>query len=130
MAHRANFSDIMEPVARALLGEPNRKLSNAREVRWGSRGSFCVDLQKGVWSDYETGQGGGVLDLITREKGLNGQDRFKWLEEHGFLSPSSKPNGRRDNIVATYDYFDENGVLVSGVPLRSQGFPPAPPRPP
>jgi hypothetical protein len=112
MTDRANFSDIMEPVARALLGEPNRKLSNARELRWGSRGSFCVDLQKGVWSDYETGQGGGVLDLITREKGLNGQDRFKWLEEHGFLSPSSKPNGRRDNIVATYDYFDENGVLL------------------
>jgi hypothetical protein len=111
---RANFSDIMEPVARALLGEPNRKLSNAHELRWGSRGSFCVDLQKGVWSDHETGQGGGVLDLITREKGLKGQDRFKWLEDHGFLSPSSKPNGdgRRDNIVAAYDYLDENGVLL------------------
>jgi hypothetical protein len=107
-----DFSGIMEPVARALLGEPNRKLSNTRELRWGSHGSFCVDLQKGVWSDHETRQGGGVLDLITREKGLNGQDRYKWLEDHGFLSPSSKPSGDRRRIVATYDYLDENGILL------------------
>jgi hypothetical protein len=95
MTDRPDFSEIMAPVARALLGEPKRKLSNARELRSGSRGSLCVDLQKGVWRDHETGQGGGVLDLITREKGPNGQDRFKWLEEHGFLSPSDRDR-RRD----------------------------------
>jgi hypothetical protein len=104
---------LIEPVARRLLGEPNRKLSSKTELRFGARGSVSVDLAKGVWTDHEMGEGGGVLDLVTRETGLHGPAAFQWLVDEGLL-----PNGdgrrhqagaERGRIIATYPYHDENG---------------------
>ena len=54
----------MADVARRLLGEPNRRLSTPRELRWGRRGSLAVVPNRGVWRDHEAGVGGGVLDLV------------------------------------------------------------------
>ena len=84
---------IIGPLARRLLGEPNMRLSNGRELRFGSHGSLSVDLNKGVWHDHEAGIGGGVLDLVERETSVRGPERFRWLEKNGFLSPSPKSNG-------------------------------------
>jgi len=118
---------LIEPVARLLLGEPNTRLSSDHELRYGSRGSFSIDLQKGVWHDHETGEGGGVLDLVQRETGLTEARRcVQWLEEAGFdlereqpprkgkPKPKDKDNGKGShfNIVATYDYTDEIGHLL------------------
>ena len=47
-----NLADLMEPVARELLGEPNQRLSSKRELRFGTHGSMSVDLEKGVWQDH------------------------------------------------------------------------------
>src|SRR5438874_8252655 len=82
------FSDedlrgLMGEVARILLGTPNRGLSRGKEMRYGTRGSLSIDLAKGVWRDHETGEGGGVLDLIERETQLRGDARFDWLRESG-----------------------------------------------
>lgn len=89
-----DLASLIEPVARALLGDPNPKLSSKKELRWGNRGSFCVQLEKGAWFDNELQQGGGVLDLIERETGLRGPERWDWLREHGFISGErAKANG-------------------------------------
>jgi len=69
---------------------------------------MSADLTKGVWHDHETKAGGGTLDLVERETGLQGQERFRWLESNGFLRPSSKPNG----VAAEYPYCNENGDLL------------------
>jgi RecA-family ATPase len=109
------FAAIIEPVARLLLGEPNRTLSSKGELRYGTRGSLSVDLQKGTWFDNEANQGGGVLDLVTRETGLTGKDRNEWMDEHGFSVDRDrpKPNGSGHfNIVETYDYVDDAGKLL------------------
>ncbi len=71
----------MEAVARALLGAPNVKLSNEKHLRYGSNGSLSVDLTKGVWHDHENNEGGGVLDLIHREKGLDVGGALDWMRE-------------------------------------------------
>ncbi|WP_081587059.1 toprim domain-containing protein [Sandarakinorhabdus sp. AAP62] len=63
-----NHSAAMAAVARVLLGEENSKLSSRTELRWGRKGSLAVDIQKGTWYDFEAGQGGGVIDLIRRER--------------------------------------------------------------
>ena len=60
-----DFPDLMEPVARRLLGEPTS--STKDELRFGTKGSLSVDLKKGVWKSFETDEGGGCLDLIRRE---------------------------------------------------------------
>jgi RecA-family ATPase len=113
-----DFAAIMQPVAHLLLGEPNRTLSSKTELRYGKRGSLSVDLTKGTWFDNEAGQGGGLLDLITRETRIEGPERFEWLRDNGFEvgEESRKPNGKHGPmlgpIVATYDYTDEAGKLL------------------
>ncbi len=45
---------VAEAVAIALLGEPNRRLSNKRELRWGNNGSLRIHIagpRKGTWID-------------------------------------------------------------------------------
>jgi hypothetical protein len=115
-----DFADIIEPVARLLLGEPNRAASSKTELRYGARGSLAVDLKKGTWFDHETGIGGGTLDLITRETGIaDPKERGNWMDEHGFKVDrddehrGKKTNGSAHfNIVKTYDYVDEVGKLL------------------
>lgn len=112
------FEQIIEPLAISLLGEPNRAISSDREWRYGVRGSLAVDLQKGTWFDHEANEGGGALDLVTREKGLTGTARLEWLKNHGFIYDTIRTNGpapARPLIVATYDYTDEGGGLLRQV---------------
>jgi hypothetical protein len=121
-ATATRFVALMEPVARELLGEPNEPLSSKNELRYGSRGSMSVNLEKGTWFDNESKVGGGLLDLITRETGRKDKARLDWLNEHGY-GPSYKPNGAATRskrparaplgkIVATFSYPDEAGVLL------------------
>jgi len=74
-----DLGSCMPEVARRLLGLPNKALSNIVTLRYGRRGSFVVDLKKGVWFDHEVGEGGGVMDLIEREIGLTGLEAMAWL---------------------------------------------------
>src|SRR6516165_6058114 len=57
-AEQIDFPNLMESVALHLLGEPNRKLSTSRKLRWGNHGSMSVDLVKGTFYDHEVGKGG------------------------------------------------------------------------
>lgn len=55
-----------------LLGEPNRALSNRKELRWGEHGRrwLCLSGAKaGQWFDHASGEGGDALDLIRAEMG-------------------------------------------------------------
>ena len=108
------FTTIIEPLAKALLGEPNPKLSSKNELRYGARGSLSVDLQHATWFDHETNTGGGVLDLVTRETKLDGAERMRWMEENGFkLDDAARSNGKTaPHIVAAYPYVDETGRLL------------------
>jgi hypothetical protein len=65
-----DFRDILNDVARHFRGKPNRKMSKGHELRYGKNGSLSIDLRKGVWFDHETGEGGGTLDFVKREKKL------------------------------------------------------------
>ena len=55
-------------------------------MRWGHKGSFRLKLDTGTWSDFEAGEGGGVLALVMREEGLDKASALAWLETQGFLS--------------------------------------------
>jgi hypothetical protein len=109
-----DFAALLEPVARRLWGEPNRKLSSARELRWGSNGSRSVNRAQGTWYDHEATEGGGTLDLIAREAGHTGKDAIDWLEHEHLIGKTNgkTKNGSAGKIVATYDYTDEAGELL------------------
>jgi predicted P-loop ATPase len=109
------WSNLIGPVARELLGEPNRKLSNGNELRFGARGSISVDLIKGTWFDFETNEGGGVVALIEREtKG----DAGEWLRARGYDvddRPPRKPSAASTparKIDKVFPYPDADGTLL------------------
>lgn len=123
----SDLARLMGPVALAVLGKPNASLSTKSELRFGSNGSLSVDLSKGTFFDHETQQGGGVIALVEREKGLKGRDVFEWMTAQGFDVPDRRDDDRtsrngaaparadgraKREIEATYDYTDADGNLL------------------
>jgi hypothetical protein len=104
------FAAHMKVVARKLLGEPNRRLSNGHDLRFGTNGSLTVDLKKGTFYSHEDNDGGGVLGLIKRVKGLSGRDAVAWMRNELGLDIPHDEGAHK--IVATYDYRDEDGALL------------------
>lgn len=73
-----------DALALALLGEPNRLLSNKSSWRYGRNGSFVLEVagsRRGLWFSHEDGEGGGPLQLIQREQGLDAAGAFRWARE-------------------------------------------------
>jgi hypothetical protein len=110
-----NLARHMEAVARALLGAPNRDLSNGGELRFGTNGSMSVDTQKGTFYSFEDKTGGGVIELIKRERGLDGPAAVEWMRNELRLDVGEGRAPATRRIVATYDYRDERGDLLSQV---------------
>ena len=116
-----DFVRAMEAVARELLGEPQQIIRSKREWRYGSRGSFCVNLEKGLWSDFETGEGGGVVTLVMRERRCERPEAILWLQQGGYLDNSSTPPlpqksaAKLGTEVCSYRYTDEHGAHLFDV---------------
>ncbi|KVX10615.1 hypothetical protein WL01_22530 [Burkholderia ubonensis] len=112
MNARHEYAGSMQQVATLLLGEPTGR--KAKELRYGTRGSLSIDLESGVWHDHEANAGGGVLALIERETGKVGRAAIAWMEENGIVAANDNTPAprKRFNVVATYDYYDADGVLL------------------
>jgi hypothetical protein len=70
-------------VATALLGKPNSRLSNRRELRFGRQGSLAVVIagtRTGSWFDHENGIGGDLFGLIRRRIGGSFVDSVEYAE--------------------------------------------------
>nr|MBN5937220.1 conjugative transfer relaxase/helicase TraI [Legionella anisa] len=61
-----------ESLVKHLLGEPNHNLSKQDEYRYGTKGSLTINLDKGLWHNFETGESGNLFHLIERELSLSG----------------------------------------------------------
>ena len=84
----------MPDAAPALLGEPNARLSTARELRFGNHGSLAVHVageRAGTWRDHEADAGGGVLALVMRETGArDNREAMAWLRDAGLLDGAGR----------------------------------------
>ena len=81
-----DWPGIAGTVARALLGEPSSRTRT--ELRYGRRGSLAVHVggeRAGTWHDFEAGEGGGVLDLLKRERRFDTAAALAWLDVEGFI---------------------------------------------
>lgn len=123
---RDKWAGLMAPVAKELLGEPNRKFSSKTELRYGSRGSVSVDTEKGTWFDFETNEGGGVAALIERETRA---EPGEWLTARGFGDDAPRKSNGGGNIVPlrrivkTFDYRDvDETVLFQVVRYEPKDF--------
>ena len=101
-----NLADHVEPICRALLGDQNPNYSTKAEWRYGSNGSLAIKVtgqKKGGWFDHERREGGGLLDLIKRQRGCEAAEAFEWLRSIG-VPLEEKRQSRR--AVAEYVYKD------------------------
>ncbi|RYJ00686.1 MAG: hypothetical protein EON47_13090, partial [Acetobacteraceae bacterium] len=107
-----DFVRAMGPVARALLGEPSQEIKAKRELRFGTRGSLAVSLDKGTWHDHEAGRGGGVLDLVRERKALDHDAALAWLQDQGHIPKAERGGSAPKRQVAAYDYTSADGELL------------------
>jgi hypothetical protein len=107
-----DIAKLMEPVARALLGEPSANLSAKGRLRFGTRGSVVVSLEDGTYYDHENQVGGGVLHLVERMTGQANGAAVAWIKENLGVDLESQPAHQPRRLIATYDYVALDGALM------------------
>lgn len=60
----------VEALAYKLLGNHNQKLQNGDNIRYGNKGSLSINLKTGLWYNFETGEKGNALQLISAQIGF------------------------------------------------------------
>ena len=78
----------MGEVALMLLGKPNPG-AKRNDWRYGDSDGLSVNPERGIWHDFRSGEGGGVLAFVKRETGR--ADARAWLRERGLLNEDGRP---------------------------------------
>ena len=102
LRHHLKFKS--EIVARDLLGEPNKRLSNGRELRYGEHGKIAVCIigeKAGMWHDFSSDKGGDLFDLVQHVRG----GEFKTAAEYLRGLVGMKSTG---NLRLVYDHNNSN----------------------
>lgn len=73
-----DWASIAETIALEVLGKPTKTYTN--ELRWGSKGSFCLNTETGQFKDFESSDGGGVAWFLKQHN----IDVNETLERFGF----------------------------------------------
>src|SRR5215471_13253367 len=110
------LSEQIGDIAQRILGPPNKALSTRHQFRFGTNGSVAVDIsgpKTGTYFNHETHKGGGWRELLLFEGGIAQEDVEEWLEREGFGARAHRrASSLNAKVIATYDYHDENGVLL------------------
>jgi hypothetical protein len=104
-----NLAPHAEAIARALLGEPNKRQSTKAQLRFGSKGALAVEIagaKAGTWYDHEAKAGGGMLALVRREKGFDNGAVFQWLADELGIEDPPKPKW---TTTGRWTYRDRDG---------------------
>lgn len=118
---RLDIAQLMPTVAKALFGETKNIQQAGQQWRYGSKGSLAIDVARGRWFDHEAGEGGGVLDLIRRERRCNTAEALKWIEGIGeYVAPvkpvqsdSARASSLRDAAMRIWqECRDAKGTVV------------------
>tara|TARA_B100000678_G_scaffold291638_1_gene310256 strand:+ start:26550 stop:32435 length:5886 start_codon:yes stop_codon:yes gene_type:complete len=89
-----------EHLVKHLLGEPNQHLSKKNEYRYGTKGSFSVNLSNGLWHSFETGEGGNLFTLIQQENGFSSfKETLDYAVKFTRFTPDFIPVIRQPNPV-------------------------------
>lgn len=82
-----------EQIARDLLGEPNKKLSDGRTLRFGENGKIAVRIsgeRMGTWYDFSSSTGGDIFALVQEKQACDFKAAAEYLRrECGLQSLNS-----------------------------------------
>lgn len=89
---RVRISEIWS----ALGGGPLRQGRGPAFWRDGDGLNVSLNDQKGVWHDFVSGEGGGVLDLVQRVRGGSRADALQFVADVAGVTLESKPLSKGD----------------------------------
>ena len=82
----ADYAGLIEPLARHFWNEPNEQLSKPGKLFFGTNGSKSVDVEKNVFYDHESKDGGGVIKLVQCCTGIKTRgEAHQWLVQNGIV---------------------------------------------
>ena len=102
LRHMLKFK--VESIAGDLLGEPNKRLSNGRELRYGEHGKIAVRIRgekAGMWHDFSNDKGGDLFSLVTHVRGGNFKTAAEYLR--GVIGMENT-----GNLQLVYDHNSSN----------------------
>ena len=87
------LTDQAEVMVERLLGEPKTKAGG--QYRYGTKqGSLVITMngdKRGLWHDFQTGEGGHLLDLIAVKKDLDKRQDFRVVLEEALKMLGTSP---------------------------------------
>ena len=117
--NHVDWQRIAPEIAKQILGEPTSTTS--KELRFGSKGSICINLESGTFFDFESDTGGGMVDFI---KHFN-KDVDSILKQFGYdlslqqsnssvidISPVVKSNARSFSNEQMMQLYDQSVIAV------------------
>ena len=108
-------------IAAELLGNPTFRAG--KEWRWGRKGSLSVVIggtRAGMWFDHEAGDGGGLVDLVAREKGFSRTDALDWTADRIGMARTFGASERRHDPTWPRP---TRPILPPGAPVSPQARP-------
>ena len=97
---RREASVCAERIARDLLGDPELKLSNGRELRYGSAGKLAIRIsgeKSGTWYDFSRGEGGDIFDLVKCVKACDFKTAADYLRAIAGIEGELDTGGKRSD---------------------------------
>ena len=113
IAMTQNIAAHAERIAKHYWGEPNKKLSKKGLLRWGNAGSKELDIQRGVYFDFEENHGGGVVDIVRRygRQTITGSVAETLQRDFGITKQTADSMQPAKYIEKIYEYYDSDGDL-------------------
>lgn len=117
LAEKVNAAIDAETLAKDILRARgfNPKKSNKRQLRFGKQGSFlvtCDGSHANTWHDFETGEGGDLLNLIQREQRLDFKESLAYAANYC-------RGGIRSEIDKFLDGHNINKSVVDSLPEKT-----------
>ena len=107
---------VLEALEREGLMPPRtRGAQRPDTLRFGTHGSLAVNLERGTWTDFETDESGGVIDLVKRQAATGWDGALRWLRARGLLASTVRRTGGRTGAEASAHVRNEPGVAIARV---------------
>ena len=74
----ARYTDLVKD----LMGTRKVSSQNSYEIRYGSNGAFKVDLANRSWKNFDGGEGGGPLSLVSHIKGVGFNEALSYISSY------------------------------------------------
>ena len=98
-----------EAIATALLGQPNKRLSSGKELRFGDTGKIVVRIsgeKAGTWYNFGEYKGGDMFSLVQDVRGGDFKGAANYLRNTLGIEDSLRLN--RGHLKLVYDHENSN----------------------